>query len=588
MMLCACIALKAQYFQHVYGVPVKETLTSGINTKAQGLGYFMAGSNVGYAMGVPSVSASFTDVSGNVPASPYFDNEYIVVTNSGVPLHTQDPQVFEYNNGNGFGIVGRYDNPTSTSQPNTGIYFLQLDKKGTVLNAFDYTVNNSGTSYWNVIKVSAIAESASGKEIYVTGWLQPNFSQVNCFVLKIDAATGAVIWSYVYDLINPSSVSKDLANDIIESPYANEVIVVGETYDSGPGYGFFMSLNSTNGAPTSSVRIFGTNNSRDAFNAIKVAGAPATGGPGFIIGGSSDVNGSNDFWLTLVKPTGAFIWSTLHDYGLNPNANNQCFDLIERKNTSGKYEYYMVGSVEKGNFGKSDVLVVKTDENGKGVSAGEFTYGAGDYDYGKSIDQYNGTTADGLSIFGTFNKNIIGSSDMYLVRAYFDGKSGCNEAFSTPPPKAGPKQIAKYDVKDLTKIKGTKFLWRQTSAKDDKLCFALTIPGASNARVAPINEEGNKHGTVGQTLNKHVQITPNPSNFGTPSVNLTVESDIVGDAEVLIYDLMGREFYKGTFTLKEGVNNLPLNIASADISAGMYKVVITNGITKLNTMMMVK
>ena len=576
--LVAGIAAHAQYFQNLYGVPVNETLTSGINTTASGNGYFMASSNSGFAFGTASISAAFADVTGNIPGGPYFTNEYMVVSNVGNPLQTQDPQVFEFNNGSGFGIIGRYTDPTMAN-PNTGIYFLQLDPSGNVLNAFDYTVNPNGSSFWDVIKVSAIAESASGKEIYITGWLQPNFAQVNSFVLKIDAVTGAIIWGYVYDVINPSFSSKDLFNDIVESPYASEVIVVGQTYDgTTTSDGLFMRINSNTGTAFPIVNLHGTATSWDAFNAITVANSPTAGGPGFAIGGTSDANGTNDFWFTLVDPTGTFITSTLHDYSINPGADDQCEDIIERKNTFGKYEYYMAGSTFKGAFGRHDVLVIKTDDNGKGVANGEFTYGSSGHDFGKSLDQYNGTGNDGLSIFGTYDNNIIGGSDMYLVRAYFNGASGCNEKFSTPTPKSGPKHYLRYDVKDIAKFKDNKFSWKQTTAKDKNLCFAWSLSSGSNARVAPAEPNGDKE----------AKVSPNPIAQGVQYAALEVEVENPTTAQVAIYDMLGRTYYAQTFTLVKGKNSLVLNISDVNMAQGMYTVKVQGENLNQNIIWLVK
>lgn len=577
-MLVAGIASQAQYFQHVYGVPANETLTSGINTSALGNGYFMASSNVGFAFGTASISATYADVAGNIPAAPYFTNEYMVVSNAGNPLQTQDPQVFEYNSGAGFGIIGRYTDPTLTN-PNSGIYFLQLDGSGNVLNAFDYTVIPTTSSYWDVIKVSAIAESSTGKEIYITGWLQPNFAQVNGFVLKVDANSGAIIWGYVYDIINPSFSSKDLFNDIVESPYAAEVVVVGQTYDgTTTSDGFFMRINSNTGAAFPIVNLHGTATSWDAFNAVTVANSPTAGGPGFAIGGTSDANGTNDFWFTLVDPTGTFITSTLHDYSINPGADDQCEDIIERKNTFGKYEYYMAGSTFKGAFGKHDVLVIKTDAKGNGVANGEFTYGSPSDDFGKSLDQYNGTGNDGLSVFGTYGDNVIGGSDMYLVRAYFNGASGCNEKFNTPTPKSGPKLFNKYDVKDIAKFQDNKFLWKQTTAKEKTLCFAWSLSGGNNARVAPTESQGDKEG----------KISPNPIAQGTQYAALEVEVENPTTAQIAIYDMLGRTYYAQTFTLVKGKNSLVLDISNTNMAQGMYTVKVQGENLNQNIVWLVK
>jgi hypothetical protein len=439
--------------------------------------------------------------------------------------------------------------------------------------------------------------SGGGDSIYVTGTaITPTLNNRH-FALKIDVATGGLGWGWVYNLTHPLPWTRpSTGRDIIESPYGmpwfpagyEDVVIVGFKQDSMhmPFYntmGFIQHANAGTGLPNPPappVFYYGhphVNNTH--LNAITVANDITVGPAGFAMVGGTDEYGNVDFYMIRIDPHGNMAPPPVAlDYGINPGANNDGFDIIERLDSLGNYTYIAAGYTDNGNFGGTDALVIKTNNMLNPIAGGEFTYGGTNNDYGKALDLINnngGLPPDGLSTFGTWGSGGgVGGDDLYAVRSYFNGISGCNEAFNTstwqhsgPMHPHGPADtLAHFDQGSLNAL--------YVVTSDVTFCFAATIGGGSNARVA--NPDNNQ-----------VLLVPNPSETGNTAVKLNVQTDNTGKAEVVIYDMMGKEVYQGSFTLVKGDNQLPLEIKTA-LASGMYSVVVNHDGQKQTTLMVVK
>lgn len=573
------LSAKAQFFQHTYGSANDENLSSGVNTIAQGLGHFMAGPSQTTAAGQRGLLAVFADVNGAISGAPYFSNHYDVVDMGGTVHDVYNLQVFETNTG--FGIIGVHNNPAI---PASGaVFYLQLDNQGNPIGIFDY-IPLPGTFIWHANTVGKVSKSATGNEVYVTGSVQANAPQVHVFGLKIDVNSGILMWSNIYDIPHGSPISREVGTDIIENPYNPlgnpEVMIVG--FANGAGVtndGFILRIDANNGMLALPWAImFGSANSNDAIYSIAVANSNSGNNVGFVLAGRSDYNGSADFWLLKTDPTGwGVLWSTLHDYN-SSGSFDECHDVIERFNTSNQYEYYMTGYTANGPIGGDDILVIKTDDFGNGVANGEFVYGSGNADRAMSLDQYNGTGADGLSTFGTGDFGTLGQSDFYLIKSYFDGNSGCNEKFSNPSPTTGPGIYYEYFIIDYNGFTTGPLLYSSSSASEKQLCYNTSIPGASNARMAPTAPKGDKEAIV----------LPNPMGQGSPVAFVELEAAMPATVEVAIYDMLGKQYYNGTHTLAKGNNQLPLDISNANMATGMYTVKVTGASIAQNILLIVK
>jgi hypothetical protein len=579
------LAANAQYFHHIYGTTDGEKLSDGINTNVLGRGHFL----VGHA-GTDGLAVSRTDATGNVPGAPYFNGWYLISSSvTGTQVSVSESRTFELDNGNGFGIIGQYTDP-SLSSPNTGIFYMQLDPTGVVLNIFTY--RSTSTTAIDVVRVGGIAESAfsSGNDVYVTGSTTNGSSRVDAFAMRLNVSTGAVVWALVYDLALSTGSGYTYANDIVESPYSptgvKEVVVVGsvrKSASSGLPDGFTLRLDANNGNPiTGSADLYGKTTSDDEFTTIAVAKSTKGGSNGFIIGGASNVNGNPDYWLMKTDQKCGTLWANVYEYGGISGVENVCLDVIERLNTSGKYEYFAAGYVRGGLLGSYDVDVIKVDDGGTPYTNGQFTYGDSRVDYGIAIDQYNGTGVDGISVFGfregATSPIINGNYDMYLVKAYFNGETPCNQKIVTPPSASGPKQYTSVTARPIAKLKYiTLFNWSVAGAYDAKICYSTTVSGGSNAKVAPKDNGQNQ-----------AIVSPNPMQAGQGAIDVTIETETPATAQIAIFDMLGREHYNGTVTLTPGKNVLPVDISNAKMSAGMYSIRITLNNENKTILLMVK
>ncbi len=579
------LAANGQYFQHIYGTTDGEKLSSGVNTNVLGLGHFL----VGHA-GQNGLAVSRTDVNGDVTGAPYFNGWYQIASSiTGAIVNVSESKCFEMDNGAGFGIVGQFTD-ISIGSPNTGIFYLQLDPMGNVVNIFTYLP--AGGVAVNVRNVSSVAESviSGGNEVYVTGSTHDAGStRLDAFAMKLDMNSGALIWSAVYDINLNFGSGLTSAWDIIESPYmpagVDEVVIVGGIREPIAGArldGFTLRVDANTGNPVANVDLYGTTASTDEFFSISVANSTTGGSDGFILGGRSNFNGSIDAWVMKTDQVLMTLWANVFDYNAIPGVENVCNDIIERLNTSGVYEYYAAGYVNGGVFGNYDMVVEKMDDNGTGLALGEFTYGDARLDYGIAIDQYNNTGSDGISFFG-FREGaappiINGNYDMFLVKAYFNGVTACNYKLTDAKDQPGPKYYNSVGVGVVDMINpDVTFNWNVAGAHDFKVCFSTAVSSGSNARVAPV-----------ETGDKQAVVSPNPMQAGSNAIDITIESETATTASVAIYDMLGREYYNGTINLAKGANTMPIDISKANMSAGTYTVRLNINNENKTMLLMVK
>ncbi|HYG15604.1 MAG TPA: T9SS type A sorting domain-containing protein [Bacteroidia bacterium] len=576
-MVLTGLSAKAQYFHHTYGSSWgNEFLRSGVNTVLQGQGHFIAGHHrLTCLQPLSVIPTAFTDVDGTIPGAPYFARNFILSRPNGAALHAMGAQAFELDDASGFGLIGMYIDFSITSGSNTGIFYIQLDPNGDPLNVYEYTVGNTN---YRVSTVEGIAETtfSGSNDVYITGSVSDN-SSTYPYAMKIDYTNGSIVWSSVYDIL--TSVShNELSRAVCESPYTPfgtaEIVVVGTVVDyagSNTPDGFLMHVDAGNGSLLAPVNLYGTNSSQDEFSSIRVSSNTTAGSAGFIIGGYTDLPGDMDFWVVNTDDAGNVNFSTAFNY--TPNGGyNQCHDVIERFNTWSNYEYYAVGYAQNGIFGGSDIMVVKIDDGGNGIS--EFTYGGPNGDIGLMLDQNNGNAGanpDGLSVYGRWGGTVAGApeTDMYIVKAYFSGHSGCNEKTHSTTQTSSPGLLSTVSASTLLSFNSGTLAISYLSLGNTNLCYNLTLPG-SNARVAPDGNEEEKAGVL---------LIPNPAESGITDVEIVVESEEPGEADVTIYDMAGRQVYKGRFVMARGANSLKLDISKSHLTPGMYTVQVNGAVS---------
>lgn len=607
IVLCTFLSASAnaQYFQHIYGTPSYDILQSGVNTTIQPQGHFMAGFNKSVCqIGIATIPAVFSDINGNIPAAPFFQREYSLISNTGVILHARDAQVFELNNGTGFGIIGMYFAPTNPAI--TGVYYLNLDPLGNPLATYDYPALPGGGFTFTVSEVGGIAKSTVVlDEVFVTGTAIDNTGQANVFALDINSATGALVWSQIYNILPPIN-GPAWGRDVAMNPGlpfgTPSIAIVGQVYSNWGGPfsndGFLMHIDAATGLPAPHpIIIYGTPGSNDHLNSINACvGPPGPFPPGFVLGGGTDINGSMDFYVLRMDFLIASFFFNTFDFSMVPGSTNDCHDVIERLNTACTYEYYAVGETDNGPFGNNDIMVVKMDQNGNGVPGGEFIYGSAGPDFGKKLDVLN-TGAPcalppmappaGLSIFGTWGgPPSVGLYDMLHIKAYYNGQSGCNELFNNPLQSPAFPEMPHSPIITVSNFGAGTLSQAYNMIIDNTLCFNPILGGGNNNMVA--NPDEKDRIGVKKFDNDAVALIPNPSENGNTNVTLKINSTVEGPANVNIYDMLGKQFYKGQITLINGINELPINLSAANMKAGVYNVVITQNGKSQSTSMIVK
>lgn len=596
-LLLLTVAVKAQYFQHIYGTQDVDNLTSGVNINIQPAGHFMA-SFAKTCQGLSTIPVAYTDMAGNIPGAPFFEKDLMLIDNNGNPLHARDPQVFELATGGGFGIIGMFYDPCI---PNlTGVFYIQLDAFGNTVAVYDYPP--AVTTMYTVIEVGGVERSViSGfGDVFVTGTVVDNTGLFSVFAMRINEVGGGLVWSHIYNILPPAN-GNAWGKDVAENPASPfgppSIAVAGMVNSAWSGIwqddGLILHIDAGTGLPAPHpVILSGTPNTHDHFSSINAAiGGPFP--PGFILGGGTMVNGSMDFYILRMDPVVATMYVNSFDFSLAPGSFNECYEVVERLNTACQYEYYAVGHTDNGPMGAYDVMVVKFDQFGNGVAGGEFLYGSPGNDMGRSIEILNigppcapppMPAPAGLSIFGTWGgPPVVGNlPDMYLIKAYYNGVSGCNEAFSNPfqlpanptMPHSPFISVNNFVMGNLTTL--------ELPVQDLTLCFAPIIGAGNNNKVANPNngdQEGGKQG-----FEQTAVLIPNPADGTAKDVTLSISTEVSGEAEVTVYDMLGKQHFTGKFNVSRGINQLPIEISKTNMAQGIYSVTVktTEGTQTLN------
>ncbi|HYG15605.1 MAG TPA: T9SS type A sorting domain-containing protein [Bacteroidia bacterium] len=596
-MVLTGLSARAQFFEHLYGTTNPDVLTCGVNVLLNPTGHIVVGENeLPCFPGIYAIPVAYTDVNGNIPAGgPYFKRDYTLLNSSGGYLIPEDAQVYELQNGSGFGIVGKYTDPSIFGNPNTGVFYLRLDGAGNVLGVNNYpALGGGGFNFFNVEEVGGITESVSHgilDELFITGTVRSNNNRLFPFAMKLDVNTGAMFWSHVYQIaqaIHGDAWGKDIADGLLPHHFVTFAGHIFNTTDIPNSQdGFIQHIDRWNGMPAHPTIFYGTPTSSDLWNSINATSGPMGPPPmfpfGYVLGGATDMYGSMDFNVLRMDMVIAPFWSSTFDYSVNSNAYDECTDVIERFNSLNQWEYYATGFTDNGIFGGFDVLDVKMDFAGVAVPGGEFTYGGSGNDYGVSIDQLNiaGTAnPDGLSTFGTWGSNpTLGGEDMYHIKSYYNGLTSCNDWIATNADLPGMMPGIHVPSQSIANFNSGNIMATFLPISDFQLCWANFIGGGNNARTADPGD-----GTSGTN---NAILVPNPAENGNTAVKLNVESSTAGEADVTVYDMMGKQVYSGTFNLKKGKNALPVDLTDANLSSGMYTVKIS-GSTNETLLLQVK
>lgn len=584
---------KAQYFSHLYGDKAQRIFNtaSGLNTLGFNYGGHAMVSMMERTAGNPAGALVVaTDVNG----TPLFNNVYTVYK-AGVDLGNWENHIFEWDHATNLGVVGLLK-----LHNREGVFYMRLDQFGNFIGIDEYIVSPPPASSfpWYVKSVTNIAESIDGHSLYVTGLASRPYSingSANAFILKIDIASGALLWSQIYEFgyTDPSGGSQQYPYDIIESPFTpsgtQEVVIIGQYRDVGSSLpsdeeGFFLRVDASNGIPLANVLRYNStvySASAEVFKTITVSNSLASGSQGFILAGISTegnmIGTYQDMWSLKVDPTGSMVmWQNL--YSSAALDNDECYDVIERLNpNTWNYEYFYAGSRGAGH---REALLIKTDDLGNVFPNGEMNYFINmteAHQLDKTLDSPNGSM--GLTVFGTDFDNPFGAGQTLMLNVYFNLVLGCGENIYTPVTNPGPGFTGSTSVTIVSDfMKGGFLPVAIRPSIDNPVCFNTSVPGGSNARVAPAEPQGDKEAIV----------SPNPIQQGSAVAMVEVESYEPATVQIAVYDMLGKQYVAGSYTLIKGKNQLPVDLSTANMAAGMYTVKITGTAINQNILLVVK
>lgn len=574
----------AQFFQRVYGsANTREVLESGTNYNGgisiSSKGFLMAGHTpAGPSVASTSVMMTRTNLSG----TPVFNNRVDLIDQfSGQQRSAKAKKIISLANGQ-IAVFGDFNNGLSTSTgPVSNQLFLMLtDPFGNPLYVRSYSI---GSVPFQVEATSIVQSPTDPNTLYACGYTVGGHGNKEPVVMSVQAASGFLNWGNTYTDISSGAFEWTI-EDLVESPYPNpnsaqtDLALVGRyvLQQGSIGQGSFSTLSAVTGLPTSTIIQYGDPFLDAGFNAITVANSPY-GSPGFAIAGFTQSNsfffGTYNTWALKIDPVGNVWFSTALDYSASFR-NDYGYDIIERVNTFGDYEYYVGGYVDQGYFGNEDEVVYKITYYGYPVSTGsEFTYGGPGNDRVLELDYYNfgvPTSNVGLSMFNYTNGSFpaLGNGDFYHVRAYFNGITACNFILDNAQYNPGPGFYgeAKQDIS--TSIRSRSLNWQVTTMQDALICTANSVHGGANTR---IGESGGDETAITGT-----NVFPNP--LTSDNAILNIEFDVAGageDIDIEIMNALGQVCMKNKQTLGDGQTQIQLDMASSGhLNAGVYIVVI--------------
>lgn len=503
---------RSQYFQHIYSD--YSTIGNGVTTKVTGDGNLLAGTISGPGFSYISLVVTRTDVNGKFTSANNFNNSYTFFDNTGRPLSITSSRVLEFTDKTGYGVVGSFFFESSPNIKVFGLFYVRLDLFGNIITCQGYE-----TAFLiNAIDAASVYESTSTPgNIFATGTLVGPSESFYFWAFRI-RQNGTLTWGNVYSL-----GSYVYATDLIESPYASELVLVGGVGTTGSNEGYWVTVNPLNGAVLY-THTFDLG-AMEYISAISLNSNPAS--KGFILSGTTTfIRGISKAWVFTANQNGTVIyWSKIYDdltmvgYSLA--------DIKQRLNTiSGQYEYYTVGG--RAIVGTTDVMVFKLDQNGFVVPSGMFLYNTADSsETGVSIDIDLAGIADGIGIYAHDLNTLTGIPKMLIIKADFLGRSGCNQTFMNATTINAPITLAGPGVGIAAKFKPRTILKNTiVTNNNEELCFGpalRTIATGVNALDPAFDDD--------------LKIYPNPAEN-----NLHISGIPFNDTEVSLslFDISGR------------------------------------------------
>lgn len=566
---------EAQYFMHTfnlnYAIPQfrNERLNSGIRTV------------VNYGMGVPAnyffcgIGTSFITTSSDVDNRLRFTKQKTngtIVANNGYDLsNSTNPGQYFNSAGNsiaeiknplgsgGFIGVGTVSDNTITgaTTPGGSDWLYTVIKSGSTLaNTFRIDLQQGADIAW-CIRASVFMPNTwlvCGESDHVIIGTAINYK--NAFVARVDA-NGNVLWCTTVNFDNTTAnglTAYSVAKQLCEDPATGNIYAVGTWTDVGSNDidGLIFELNPGGGFINEQTFNFAMD---DEFQATRWS---ATGN--VLIGGYMYVPGMGyNMFIGMFNPVTLLPLPGMQNI-LIENAvgitTSKAYDVLERKNTTGALEYYLVGP------GYSGVAPIQTMYKANNVLVGTnfYAYNKMFYDVGFGVDMIDNTFAKpGIAYFSSWINGFTGSNDSHSMHLYFNG-AACTNLCAPQPPKTMPIVLAntKEALFQFNGIKKVKLVSVVVPYQDKSICSQPNIGCGSNAREF--------------STDQYTKIYPNPA-FDRVHVELNVRE--VANCLIRIFDVEGKIVQQQNTTVSAGYNEFELNVAA--LRSGYYVVLIQHG-----------
>jgi hypothetical protein len=574
--LTACFAFiaatctQAQYFQKLYSD--NSSGYNGMTTKGiGGAGHVVGGINQVGSPANPDVGLMVvrTDPDGAFTTPFDFNNTYVLMTGGGSIVNFNCGKVLEFAGSTGFAAMGsfNYKDPSSPTGFRYALAYIQLDPSGNVLALKQYDVPSTSTYS---LTIASICESkVTPNEFFATAHFVESNEASHVLVLRINLS-GAMIWGKMYDFPTTRQ-SFETPYDIIESPYGNhEIIVAGDiyypqlSYPSPIGNGFCLTLDRSSGSVIGMQEFDG--GALEKLSAINVSPDPTN--PGFILTGYTYDYHTGNCWVLRTTPALTPMWSYLYSENNGKAEDFEGFDVIGRQNTLGNYEYYITGRKEQFNF---DAIIMKINDVGIPANPGAlFVYSNSPAisQWGNSVDMNTSGTADGVSMYGIWEDPLVAPVPRraYVVKAYFNGQSGCDESFVDVHERPYGVNNTFTPVSFSNMSETPIYLAYLSTDNNITLCYNLTLPGGDNTFTTSVTDP--------QKQKTGLLLFPNPIGSKDKNLSIRMESRRIDIANLSLQDMLGREIFTGAYQLDKGENTLQIDISNLCLNKGIYQVVI--------------
>ncbi|MFH1852452.1 MAG: hypothetical protein ABIA75_08915 [Candidatus Neomarinimicrobiota bacterium] len=270
------------------------------------------------------------------------------------------------------------------------------DPAGTFSKTFGFEYQDEG---------AAVQQTAAGGYIIV-GTTNSYQTLADVWLLKTDRY-GEEEWSQVF---GGSGFDRGLA---LDQTADGGFIIGGYTESSGAGLKDAWIIKTDSRGNRQWDKIYGAANDDICYD-IK-----QTGDGGYIICGTTTQAGQglSDIWLIRTDPGGERQWNQTYGYS---GSADQGYAVLET--LTG--DFVVVGYTSPGDFGFSDLRLLRTDN--QGAIIWDIIYGGDDYDEGYSVCE---TSDGGWVLAGSAESYGNGLDDIWLIKLDADGEIAWERVF---------------------------------------------------------------------------------------------------------------------------------------------------------------